>query len=467
MNAGVLVRLFAIALVLSLVPYLLLACHAHPVADDYCYAAKSAGQSLWAWSKGEWLYWNGRYTSNLLMNHGPLSWSRDFLPGYRAMAVALLALTYFSAWFLLRRATRHALSTRHELLAALAYLLLYLQLMPDLGEGFYWYTGAITYQLGSILLLLHLALLFPGQDHRESVPRLLLNLLLAVAITGMDEIHMLMMVGFHLGRTTWLITQHKGTLSPLLLLLASVAGAALMALAPGNAIRGAMFADTHLLGWSLGMGALQAVRFMGTWLLSPTLLAFCLLYIPVHGPLRKRIPGYAKLLQLPWWLAAFLPFLLVLATTFPAYWSTGLLGQHRTINVACLFFIPLVFLNLGIWLERGVSRQIQAAEPPPVLMGAAMLLAILSLHLAGNGAAANADLLSGRATTYDQVLTQREISVRAAAEHPETTITFVRLAHPPRTLPNYENLFPLRDWMMHCQARYFGAEEHQVEMAGQ
>ena len=279
--------IFASLLCLSLLKYFWLAGHAHPVADDFCYAAKSRGASLWAWSFSEWMNWNGRYASNLLMIHGPLTWSSDLLPGYRMVPVLLILSTFLSFWFFLRRAMEHALTTGQEMGGALAFLLLYLNLMPDLGEGFYWYTGAVTYQLGSILMLVHLGLLFRReQEGRQGWRRalvLLLNIVLAVVITGMDEIHMLLMVALHAGRFVWLVRKRSSHVAGLLLLGVVGAGAALMYLAPGNAVRGGMFADTHLFWRSLGMSALQAVRFVGTWVLSPALLAFSVLYIPVGG----------------------------------------------------------------------------------------------------------------------------------------------------------------------------------------
>ncbi|MCC6839888.1 MAG: hypothetical protein IT230_06995 [Flavobacteriales bacterium] len=461
-------RSFCLLLVASVTSYLWLGGYAHPVADDYCYAAKSRGMGLWEWSFSEWLTWNGRYASNLLMIHGPLTWWSDPLIGYRLMPPLLLGLTFLSMWFLLRRASRRALSTAQELLGALVFLLLYLVLMPDLGEGFYWYTGAVTYQLGSILLLVHLGLLAHGQG--RPLPRMaamLLNLLLAFVITGMNEIHMVLMLCLHTVLTVWQLGKKKPVAPALLFLSASLAGALLMYLAPGNAVRASMFADTHRLGYSLGMSLLQAVRFTGTWLLSPALLAFGVLYIPIHKTLRERIPGYVALLQLPPWAAVLLPFLLVGATTFPAYWNTGLLGQHRTVNVACLFFIPLFFLNVAIWLERGVLQPTAAWDPTRTQLGLAMALALTALHLTGNGIAVHADLLGGRAGAYDRVMTQRENQLRASAANPEAMVLFTPQTQPPRSLPSYEGQYLLREWMMHCQARFFGAAEHQVRLKGQ
>lgn len=465
MKQPLLLRWWTALLGLSLALYAGLARYAHPVADDFCYAAKSRGMGWWDWSVGEWLSWNGRYASNLLMNTGPLSRGPDFLPGYRAVPVLLLAFTFLGAWFLLRRLTRHALPARHELLAVLLFLLLYLNLMPDLGEGFYWYTGAVTYQLGSILLFFHLGLLFGGRAKGlRGAVQYLLSLLLAVAITGMDEVHMLLMVLLHAGRAAWSLRHRRQVAGGLLLLLAVLAGAALMYLAPGNAVRGAMFADTHLFWRSLGMSALQSVRFVGGWLLSPALLAVAVLYLPLHKPLLAAAPGLSRVLRLPAWAALALPFLLVLAVTFPAYWSTGLLGQHRTLNVACLLFIPAALLNLAIALERGWLGRLAHFRPSPAQPGLVMLLVVLALNLTGNGFAVQADLWDGRAAAYDRVMLQREAAVRAAATDPARRVRFTRLEKPPRSLPSYEEHGPLRDWMMGCEARYFGAAEDQVEM---
>ncbi len=455
---------FIVLLCLSLLKYFLLAGLAHPVADDFCYAAKSRGASLWAWSFSEWMNWNGRYASNLLMIHGPLTWSTDLLPGYRMVPVLLILSTFLSFWFFLRRALQHALTTGQEMLGALAFLLLYLNLMPDLGEGFYWYTGAVTYQLGSILMLVHLGLLFGTHSGWKRALVLLLNVVLATVITGMDEIHMLLMLGLHAGRFVWLVRKRSGQVEGLLLLAVVGAGAALMYLAPGNAVRGGMFADTHLFWRSLGMSALQAVRFVGTWVLSPALLAFSALYIPVHRYMREHVPAFARMLQLSPWFAAALPFLLVMASTFPAYWGTGLLGQHRTINVAYIFFIPLWFLNLSLWMGRPLMRNIQRLILPPKATIAFLAIALLSLNLTHNGYAANSDLFSGRAANYDRVMSQREAAVRNAAIDPEARVSFIRLEHPPRTLPNYEEDGPLRSWMVDCEARFYGAQERQIRM---
>lgn len=464
MKPRTLIRVFGTLLALSVAKYLWLARYAHPVADDFCYAAKSAGQSLWDWSHSEWLYWNGRFASNLLMIHGPLTWFPDMLTGYRLVPILLIALTFLGFWALLHRACQGHLGRGQELMGALVWLALYLNLMPDLGEGFYWYTGAITYQLGNILLLFHLALLFPSGRGRYTAPLLLLNLLLAVAIVGMDEIHMLMMLGLHMGLGLWRMGTQRKVGSSLLFIPLVAAASLLMAVAPGNAVRGAMYADTQLFWYSLGMSALQSLRFVAGWVLSPGLLAMALLYIPLHHRLTSRIPALQRLLRIPGWMALLLPFLLVMATTFPAYWSTGLLGQHRTINVACLFSIPALFLVLAAALQRGPLRRLAGLAPSAQRMIATMALALIALQATRNELEVHKDLWGGRAAAYDRELARREAQIRAAASDPAMQVVLVRLADPPRTLPSYEEHGALRSWMLHCEARFFGAHEDQVEM---
>lgn len=464
MNGRRLRQLFTILLLLTLAKYVLLAGFAHPVADDFCYAAKSAGMSLWDWSLSEWMYWNGRYASNLLMIHGPLTWHPHMLAGYRLVPLLLLGATFLGVFFLLHRASGASLTASRKLLATLIFLLLYLNLMPDLGEGFFWYTGAITYQLGSILLLFHLALLLPPADGRNGLPAMLLGLALAVAVVGMDEIHMLLMVGFHAVRVVWLAYHRKPLGRAALFLAAVIGGALLMGLAPGNAVRGSMFADTHEFWRSLGMSFLQSFRFIGSWLLSPSLLLVGLLFMPLHGKLRETLPLYRGLLRFPPWLALAIPFLLVMASSFPAYWSTGLLGQHRTVNVACLLSLPFFFLNLAIALEKGPLRTWVHWQPSTRQKLMTMALLIVACNTTRNDLHLHDDLWSGRLAAYDQAMLQRERQMRDAAGNPEGQVTFIRLAAPPRSLATYELNGPLRDWMMQCEARYFGVGESRVSM---
>ena len=257
MNANRIFRWFTILLALSLLKHAYIARYAHPAADDYCYAASAQGTSLWQWSVGEFQHWNGRYTSNLLVGRGPLWWSRDFLFAYRAMPVVLMLLTFLSAWIFVRSITQRTLGKFAEAAAALVYCGLFIHAMPDIGEGFYWYTGAITYQLANAMTLLYIASLLRYRSGRPIVNapvHMLINVVMVCSITGMDEVHMLLLVCLHVALL--LIDHARGSRldrSLVILTSVSVVCAIIVAIAPGNAVRASNFPAAHHLLTSVGM----------------------------------------------------------------------------------------------------------------------------------------------------------------------------------------------------------------------
>lgn len=457
-------RLFAFFLVLfglSVAKHAYLARYAHPGADDYCYAAKARGLSLAAWSAEEYANWNGRYASNLLMARGPLSWSDDFLPAYRLMPVLLLAITFLGAWAFVRSCTGDALRRWQQAAAALLFLGLFVHGMPDLAEGFYWYTGAMTYQLANALSLVYLACLSAA---RRSVAWLAASALLLLAIAGMNEVHMLLLIGFQAALLGWVYSRTR-RLEPslVLLFLLAVACGLVVAAAPGNAVRLSYHANTHALGYSLGASLLQTGRFVVIWMLSPLLLALSVLYVPVHRQLRARLPLFATGSKVSPVLSAVLLVLVVFACVFPAYWNTGVLGQYRTLNVARFFFLLLWFVNLSVWLEHPWDRRLSSLRLSPGLVAALLLVALADANLSRNGRRAWTDLLEGRAARYDAALLAREARLREAA--PDENVVLTPLKDTPYTLFTLEERRPDQRWMTGCTARYFGVEKDRVRVA--
>ncbi len=93
-----------------------------------------------------------------------------------------------------------------------------------------------------------------------------------------------------------------------------------------------------------------------------------------------------------------------------------------------------------------------------------MSRALIALQATRNELEVHKDLWGGRAAAYDRELARREAQIRAAASDPAMQVALVRLVDPPHTLPSYEEHGVLRSWMLHCEARFFGAHEDQVEM---
>src|SRR5581483_4085417 len=133
-----------------------------------------------------------------------------------------------------------------------------------------------------------------------------------------------------------------------LMLAAIVVGGLLVLLAPGNAVRQSEYVGVrHELGRSLFWTLLQTLRFGATWVASGPLLLATVLFVSTIG--RWRESQGAAVRSQRWWPALAVGMLILIpAATFPAYWETGTLGQHRTVDVAYFVFLVLWFVAAGL-----------------------------------------------------------------------------------------------------------------------
>lgn len=445
---------------LSLVLHAALACYAHPMADDLSYAHKDISHGIWNATIWEYLHWNGRYASNFLMLLGPLRLGLNDLVIYRLVPVLLIAITCGSMAFFLR-----AMSTRFSIaLPAWPFTLVwsgvFLCIMPDIGEGFYWYTGAVTYQFANALALLGVGVLL--------MPLHVAGRMVAMAIlfitVGFNEVIMLLLVAAAMaGVIGPLMYRSRMPRIMLALLVVVLIGAGIMVLAPGNAGRGAHFPEQHRLWRSIGMSALQTVRFSAMWVLNIPMLALSLACL-IH---RERIEGviapFTRHLR-PWMTIA-APLLLTFLCAFPAYWGTGILGQHRTMNVACLFFVPLWFLNLAVcsraWLPRASTIY------PERLTNALLLLFATCVLFTGNGYASVLDLFGGRAASASAQLRERYALLEAARATADPVVTIPLIEDPPRSIYLLD-IRPDPEFLQNVDyAMWFGLEGRRIVPADQ
>jgi hypothetical protein len=408
-----------------------LARYAHPMADDLFYAKKDVAQGPVAAAAWEYGHWNGRFTSNVLVLYGPVRAGLKAIGLYRLAPVLLILATIASTFLLLHTVLRPWLSVRDILTGSLVWTSLYVHAMPSIAEGFYWYTAAVTYQLGNAFVLLYLALVI-RLHRRPSAWMTGVTAVLLFLLTGFNEVLMALLVMGHV--LLVLISWRHGRVSgwQWTLLLASVFGAGLMVLAPGNEARSTFFPDQHKLLESLGMSFLQTVRFGAVWLSSPAVLGLGALYILAHDRLSVRIPALGTGFGLrPWMTFLALPVVLVLCV-FPAYWSTGILGQYRTVNVACFFLIPLGFLHLSVWMTHSAARPwaFRLRNTPVLMISTAF--ACTGLLFLRNGHRANADLFTGRAERSDEQLWKRYAVLDAAPDG--STVTIPPIIDPPQSI---------------------------------
>lgn len=456
-------RATTLLLLAALARYVALCFFIHPYADDLSYAAIGMRTELVARLGDEYLNWNGRWFSNALVLRGPLVLGLE--PGlalYRCMPVVLMLFTWQASRALIRAAAP-LLRKSDASLGAAWFLLLFLQLMPDPGEGVYWYTGAVSYLIPGAGLLWMLAMVIPAiQSHwMISWPRALGMGMLGAAIAGCNELHMVLMViltaclvlpdlrsGVRISLKLWVIA-------------AWVAASALVMIwAPGNEARAAAFESRHVMGRTLLWGALQSGRFAIIWMASPALVLASVLFLAGLQAWKQGATWLSARLPRPWVIIVTLCGVLFATMALP-YWATGVLGQHRTVNGALLALLPGWFLLLASLREWLLTSRRWLTMPAAMRIVAHALL-IISLFGTGSGARLNGDLFSGRLRRFDAALRERYATVMAARDAGAKRLEVPKLIDPPASIRYLDAGPDPEDWMNRSLANYLGADSVRI-----
>ncbi len=454
-------RLILFVLLLLLARHVWVVAYIHPYLDDFAYAGAGRISGLLERWLHEYQHWNGRWASNILVLRGPLVQGLEHgLLLYRMVPVLLLLLTMMCAWMLVRGLLGQWLGTWRTWIAAAVFLALYLHLMPHAGEGFYWYTGAISYQLPSALLLFHLYGLVQLWRNGPNAVTIALLVLLMAWVAGSTEVHMVLLIIVQALALffRWRTQGRVGSVWWALLAWALILGL-VMLLAPGNAVRGALFPARHDIVQTSIYSLLQTGRFTLSWLLSPALLLLSWLFLGYWSGRRKVAPVASDLGLSPL-QALVLPFLLVFITMVPPYWSSGMLGQHRTVNVALFVFLPSWFLALAVWQEQvlalrgwAVASWLGRGKP---WVWSALLLCLLLLRQDGK---VTRELLDGTLRRYDAQIMTRYDLIRDAVAEGAVELEVPAVVDPPASLGILEpGADPDRHWNR-SMAGYFGRDD--------
>lgn len=458
--------LFIAVLGLALLRYVAVARFVHPFADDFSYAAIGMRTELLPRLHDEYVNWNGRWFSNALVLRGPLVLGLERgLWLYRAVPIALLLLLGLSTLRLIGLVAP-GLARRDRVLGAALFLLTALQLLPDLSEGVYWYTGAVTYLLPAALFPLLLA------EHarawqsgwRWSAGGAARAALLSAIAIGCNETHLVLVALLNGGVATLALRRCPRAWRAMLpLLIVTAIAAAAVVLAPGNAGRAAHFPLRHDPLRTIGWGALQSGRFLLQWLGSPVLLTASLIFLAALRGWRPAAPLLRDArLPRPLPVAMALGAVLFLCMALP-YWATGLLGQHRTVNAALLALLPGWFLLLAAMHEHNT-----ASRPWPALAVGLQRLAwalfLIACLFTGSGGRVTGDLLSGRLNRFDAQLQDRYATIRKAAMAGSGTVVLPPLADAPHALRYLDATDDPEHWINRSMMNWLGADEARLRV---
>lgn len=449
--------LFLISLVLVCLPYIFISIYANPAADDFTYAYKGRSNDFIKTYLAEYLNWNGRYTSNALVLLNPLAFNSFFT--YKIIPVVIISLTLFSYLFFINCLIGEAIRKINRYIISLILLLLFLYQMPIISEGIYWYTGAVTYQLGSISALVFISLLI--QYHKgifflgNKVIHLVALSLVLILTIGFNEVIMITLLFFSLSYFFIVYTRKLPYIALAnYLLIVTLLFSAVVYFASGNLIRASLFSSNHQFISSLFYSIVQSVRFFLEWTSSLSLLILSVLFFYLNRELSKNIGLFSKSFYLTRLQSSFLLFFVIFIAVFPAYWATGILGQHRTLNVAYYVFIILWFINLTVWFNRFKNNNVEniAKRTYTILL----MVIMVSCFFTKNGYDVITDIFYGKAKSFNQQMNERYALIRSSKN--KDSIYFMAIKNPPKSLFLYEIMSSPQNWQNKCYLIYYGCE---------
>jgi hypothetical protein len=225
-------------------------------------------------------------------------------------------------------------------------------------------------------------------------------------------------------------------------------------MAPGNYARESAYHDNHHFFHSLFFTFLQTFRFFFDWISN---LPFILSMVLVLFFVAERKEKFQVLAAINEKVLILLIAVVFFFFIFPPYWSTGILGQHRTINVACFYFLILSFLftaTISFKFSEEIKKYSQVFKKFHVYF---FITSFFCLATTRNGYTTITDILHNDASNYDKEMQHREETL-AKAENKEKTILLKSLSTKPASLFVMDLSSDSAHWVNYFQAKYFGVK---------
>lgn len=429
-------------------PFFALHLFNHPFADDFVYAL-STREHGWPGAQTDWYArWNGRYTSTALLTASPLA--AGWLPGYKLASLFAMLLLLGAVLHACRAGLLAAGLERGWLAVALGFFAVALCQMPSTAEGLYWMPGWVNYTLPTA------GLLVAGGVYLRMVEtpngrgrRLALLVGLCALVIGGNET-LLALVCLAAGLLTLQALRRRRDLlaAHAVLLVACLASAALVALSPGNALRGAHRPPVAAaVAASLSQAAERALEWTGL----PLVLAAIVVALAAA---RSPLPARTGLTAPAAVVAALAAWLLVpLVGQLPAQLALGTRPPARAENSLALLFQAaglVLAAQLGL---RARPRLLRLERRWPRLPAVAALGLLAAAVLSQASLWAWRDLFL-RAPAYDRDMRARY--ERLAREHGDLVLPYASWRTRPRSLFVGDVGPDPGSWVNRHTARYFG-----------
>jgi hypothetical protein len=382
-NEKYLAAVFGILFVLSLLPLFAIAFYSHPAGDDLHYGAKTravymdtheaAAVLATAFATvGEVYYtWQGRFSDTFLCTLNPAVFGESFYP---VTAFVMLFMLTASTVFLLLTVIKEILGLegRYVVLVGVPVLFFSIQSLPSPAQGFFNHNGSVCYTFFYSLMLLLLGICLRlyyrdgnpppaiGAAHPRSKPfwlKAILAAMLCFLISGGNFVTALVSV---LIITVFVLScfvrrRPRGVkILFIVLLLLLLTGFLISVLAPGNAVREALYEQSGMIT-ILVKSIYYACHYIAIWL-DLRIMAALLFLSPIFCKMaRKTCCSFKYPL-----LVALFSFCLIALHFAPTVYAFGGAGADRVNNIIYFAFVLLFFMNgfyvVG-YMQRTLSGQ--------------------------------------------------------------------------------------------------------------
>lgn len=442
-------QILLLALIVAVFPYLYLCFFANPSSDDFSLAAQAQQYDFFELIYHKYQVRNGRYISSALTYLNPIVFNRFFV--YKIISLLFIIAVFLSQLFFVKQffGKRSKLFTYN---LSLMLLLLFLYNMPIISEGFYWFTGGVIYTLGTAIFLFYLGFLAKALTSKINFISLNILTFLLFLSSGFNEVLTLLIV-FSLGTLSFILFKNNLESRKLVFgqFIFACIFAAVLVFSPGNGIRGNSYPDAHQFFYSLSYSVIQVGRFSLIWIISIPLIIASVLYSSFNKWISFEIFLFKKSFYLNRWVSLVLLFALIFICVFPAYWATGMLGQHRTLNVAYFFFLIFWFINLTVWFNY-YKINVELKNKHKTYM---VIVLLVGMYFTGNGYNALNAIFSGSASSFNIQHKERFKKLSKAKTGNQKQLVLKPIDAKPKCLFTSDITSDPKDWRNQAYNMYF------------
>lgn len=328
--------------------------------------------------------------------------------------------------------------------------------MPTVYEGFYWLSGAITYQLSNIMLLWLIFYFIKFMDSGK-MTFYLISIVLLLCLIGSNEIYMLLVDFFILTILVYnYFKTRKINYYLLFLVLICAIFSLVVYLSPGNIIRASAYPDQHKMIYALTKSINKALSYVAIWIPFVALTSF----IYIDNLNKKRIVFENKIMNVSPFLIVLTLFGVLFIGFFASYWSVGKQPPIRAINSIYFIFLILIFFLIFVLLTTFNDQDKVLFQFSKEIKWSLLLLILFQLGQKNNIKTVYQELLSGEIGSYDKELNKRYSLIKNGKND---FIIVPQLKHQPRTIFANDITTDFYNWQNSSYSKYFAKKAIKID----